>query len=75
VKTKIQILTKNFLDFMRGKTLKTVTVILQGFKRLDISICFIFSFIPQNCFDFGGAPYTSVSYTPENTVYHCPDFG
>jgi hypothetical protein len=46
VKTKIQILTKIFLDFMRGKTLKTVTVILQGFKRLDISVCLIFSFTP-----------------------------
>jgi hypothetical protein len=30
---------------MRGKTLKIVTVILQGFKRLDISVCLICSFI------------------------------
>jgi hypothetical protein len=43
VKMNIQILTKSFLDFMRGKTL-IVTVILQGFKRLDISKCLIFSF-------------------------------
>jgi hypothetical protein len=48
---------------MRGKTPKIVTVILQGFKRLDISNCLIFSFIPQNCFDFGGA-----FYTPESMV-------
>jgi hypothetical protein len=48
---------------MRGKALKIVTLILQGFKRLDVLILFIFSFIPQNCFDFGGA-----SYTPENAV-------
>jgi hypothetical protein len=58
---------KSFLDFMRGKTLKTVTVILQDFKkRLDITIC-----IPQNCFDFG-VKITLIwgaSYTPENTVY------
>jgi hypothetical protein len=49
VKTKIQILMKSFLDLMRGKTLKIVTVILQGFKyidHIDISICLIFNFIP-----------------------------
>jgi hypothetical protein len=45
VKMKIQIVMK-FLGFHERDTLKIVTVILQGFKRLDVSVCLIFSFIP-----------------------------
>jgi hypothetical protein len=69
VKMKIQILMNSFLDFMREKTLKIVTVILQGFKRLDISICLIFYFYTLKLLWFQRCIlYKEASHTPKNTV-------